>query len=282
MDYSGFVFGDIEIIKRADGDLERCRISLIERGRTTSPIYTCKCLLCGNIFNMNIYAVKSRKYKNCGCNTLQYDLRDKRFGKLIAKDPIGANNHKEMKWRCLCDCGNTHITTSNLLRKGFTTQCRACSIKQIGEKNKKYDVVSKRLYRCYANIKTRCTNKKQDPYNRYVNRGIDMCEEWKNSYVVFQDWAIKNGYAENLTIDRIDNDGNYEPSNCRWVDRKTQSNNRRTNLILKYNGEEDTLSNWSDKLQIPYHYIQYRVYKGCELEEIVNEFNNTRHKREKR
>ena len=282
MDYSGFVYGDIQVIKRAEGDLERCREVMLKKGRTTDPVYTCKCLLCGKIFNRNIYAIKGNKHKNCGCNTLQYDLRDKRFGKLIAKEPIGSNNHRELQWKCLCDCGNTHITTSNLLRKGITTQCRACSIKQIGEKNKKHEVVSKRLYCCYTNIKTRCTNKKQDTYNRYINRGIDMCKEWKESYLSFQEWAIKNGYSDNLTIDRIDNNGNYEPNNCRWVDRKVQSNNRKTNKILEYKEEKDTLSNWSNRLKIPYHYIQYRVKKGLTLEAIVDEFNNTGHKRKKR
>lgn len=282
MDYSGFVYGDIKVIKRAEGDLEKCRETMLKKGRTKNPVYTCECLLCGKIFDRDIYAIKGNKYKNCGCNTLQYDLRDKRFGKLIAKEPIGLNNHKEMKWLCFCDCGNTHTTTSNLLRKGITTQCRVCAIKQIGEKNKKHEVVSKRLYRCYANIKTRCTNKKQDPYNRYINRGIDMCEEWKQSYVSFQDWAIKNGYSDNLTIDRIDNNGDYEPNNCRWVDRKVQSNNRRTNRILEYKEEKDTISNWSSRLKIPYHYIQYRLKKELSLEDIVNEFNNTGHKRKKR
>ena len=145
---------------------------------------------------------------------------------------------------------------------------------QISEKNRKYHIHSKRLYECYRNMKTRCTNKKQDGNNRYINRGISMCAEWQNDYSVFQTWALSNGYSEDLTLDRIDNNGNYEPSNCRWVNRKEQANNRRTNLCLTYNGETDTMANWCKKFNLPYYYVQYRANKGISLEDILNEFNN--------
>lgn len=280
MDYSGQIFGNIKVLKRADGDLDRCRKSLKETGRTTDPKYTCECLLCGKIFDRNMYAVKKNKFKNCGCQSLQYDLTNKKFGKLTAIKPIGMNKHSEMNWECVCDCGNKYISTSYGLRKGYSTQCKQCSNKQLSRKKTKYIVYSKRLKECYVNMKTRCTNKKQDPFNRYVNRGIDLCEEWKNDYSKFQTWALNSGYNENLTLDRIDNNKGYSPDNCRWVTRKEQANNRRTSLFLNYQGTSDTLANWSRKLNIPYNYIQYRIYKGKDLEEVVNEFNdNPRHKR---
>lgn len=274
MDYSGYIFGDIKVIKRADGDLERCKKSLQERGRTTDPIYTCECLLCGKIFNRNIYAVKKNKFKNCGCQNLQYDLTNKRFGKLTAIRPIGLDKHNEMQWECKCDCGNTYVAKSYALRNMKTTQCKDCSKKQIANSNRKYIVFSKRLHECYTNMKTRCKNKKQDTYNRYINRGITICEEWDKSYSNFQDWALDNGYQENLTIDRIDNNKGYSPDNCRWVTRTEQANNRRTSYYLYYDGEKDTVANWARRLKIPYYYIQYRIYKNKELKDIVDEFNN--------
>lgn len=293
MDYSGFVFGDIKVLKRADGDLERCRKSRLEKGTTTDPIYTCECLLCGKIFDRNIYNVKKNKFQNCGCQNLQYDLRGKKFGKLTAIEPLGLNKHKEMTWRCVCDCGNEHITTSYNLRKEVSTQCLQCSFKQCGEKNRKYyltherpepsnkvinstkyPLITKRLRETHINMKTRCYNPNSLSYYRYGGRGIKICDEWKDNFLAFALWALDNGYRDDLTIDRIDNDGDYEPSNCHFVTYTEQANNRITSTRLEYNGEVDTMANWSRRLNIPYHFIQYRKDKGICMEDIVNEFNN--------
>lgn len=302
MDYSGYVFGNIKVIKRAEGDLERCRKSKKEKGTTTNPVYTCECLLCGKIFNRNIYAIKNNKFQNCGCQSLQYDLSGKKFGKLLAIRPVGLDEHKEMNWACKCDCGNTYVAKSYSLRIGHTTQCRECSLKQIADRNRKYLLLNekevehhkkngqdtllycpKRLRSVYTNMKTRCYNPNSKSYNNYGGRGITVCDEWQNDFVVFAQWAMANGYADGLTIDRIDNNGNYEPNNCRFVSRLEQSNNRRSNLYIEYIGEKDTLSNWAMRLSIPYYYIQYRLYKGMDMESIVNEFNNgTRRKRKTR
>lgn len=293
MDYSGFVFGDIKVLKRADGDLERCRKSKREKGTTTDPIYTCECLLCGKIFDRNIYNVKKNKFQNCGCQNLQYDLRGKKFGKLTAIEPLGLNKHKEMTWKCVCDCGNEYVATSYSLRNNYTIQCRECAMKQIGDTNRKYylshkmpepyrkvvgsskyPLVTKRLRETYVNMKTRCYNKNSLSYYRYGGRGIVVCDEWKDNFVAFALWALDNGYREDLTIDRIDNNGNYEPNNCRFVSRTEQANNRVSSTKLEYNGEFDTMANWSRRLGMPYYYIQYRIYKGRSMEDIVNEFNN--------
>lgn len=293
MDYSGFVFGDIKVLKRADGDLERCRKSKREKGTTTDPIYTCECLLCGKIFDRNIYNVKKNKFQNCGCQNLQYDLRGKKFGKLTALEPLSLNKHKEMTWKCVCDCGNDYVATSYSLRNNYTIQCRECAMKQIGDTNRKYflthehptppnkivqsekyPTITRRLRETYTNMKTRCYNPNSLSYYRYGGRGIVVCDEWKDNFVAFALWALDNGHREDLTIDRIDNNGNYEPNNCRFVSRTEQANNRGTSTKLEYNGEFDTMANWSRRLRMPYYYIQYRIYKGRSMEDIVNEFNN--------
>lgn len=301
MDYSGYVFGDIKVIKRADGDLERCQKSKREKGRSTNPIYTCECLLCGKVFDRCIYAIKKNKFQNCGCQSLQYDLTGKQFGKLTAIRPIGLDKHNEMQWECVCECGNTYVAKSYALRNGHTTQCRECALKQIGNANRKYYLLNsvkvkeqekkrepiwecypKRLRGVYTNMKTRCYNPNVSSYKNYGGRGIIICDEWKNSFIAFAQWALENGYNEELFLDRIDNNGNYEPSNCRFVTMKVQCNNRRTNFMVEYNGEQDTLANWARRLNISYNYIQYRLYKGRDMESIVNEFNNgTGRKRKK-
>ena len=102
-----------------------------------------------------------------------------------------------------------------------------------------------RLYRIWYGIYARCYNKSNNQYCYYGQRGISMCDEWRNDILAFRDWAIANGYSEELTIDRIDNNGNYEPSNCRWVSMREQSNNRRSNTHLSYKGQTHTIADWS-------------------------------------
>ena len=218
-------------------------------------------------------------------NSEKYTIQNfvgKRFGNVIVEDFEKINNHHEKSWKCKCDCGNYTYLTTNQLIKGYVTRCRKCGNKIAGQKNSKQPKFSKRLYECYTNMKTRVTNEKQDDYNRYVNRGISMCDEWFNDYYSFEKWALENGYKDNLTIDRIDNNGNYEPSNCRWVDRKTQANNRRTNVILEYDNKKYTMANWSKKLNIPYWYLQMN-HNNKTMEEMLYEYNNSsRHKRKSR
>jgi RNase P/RNase MRP subunit POP5 len=294
MDYSGLVFGDVKVLKRADGNLEECR-ELFKQGKAGTPIYTCECLLCGKIFNRNVNGIKNNKFKNCGCQSLRNDLSGKKFGKLTAIEPIGLDDHREMSWRCICDCGNEYIAKSYSLRKNITTQCWECATREISRATKKYytthkrashpnkivesekyPLITKRLRSTYVNMKTRCYNHNYVEYYRYGGRGITVCDEWKKDFLTFALWAVENGYREDLTIDRIDNNGNYEPNNCRFVTRTEQANNRRSSKKLEYKGEIDTMANWARRLEIPYHYVQQKLYKGkCKsMEEVLNEFNN--------
>ncbi len=124
-----------------------------------------------------------------------------------------------------------------------------------------------RLHRIWANMKARCKNPQNDRFHDYGGRGIKVCDEW-NDYLTFKEWAMSNGYADDLTIDRIDVNGNYEPSNCRWVDRLTQQNNMRTNTTLVYKGESHTLAEWSKIFNIPYHTLVTRYTRGWTVERL--------------
>lgn len=106
-----------------------------------------------------------------------------------------------------------------------------------------------RLVRIHNNMKQRCNNPNNTVYKNYGGKGIRVCDEWKH-FKDFESWALANGYNDDLTIDRIDGTGNYEPSNCRWVSRKEQANNRETNVVIEFNGKSQTLTEWSDELGI--------------------------------
>ena len=128
---------------------------------------------------------------------------------------------------------------------------------------------TERLSRIYSMMKQRCYNSKMPNFKYYGARGIAVCDERRNDSQSFYEWAILNGYKEELTLDRIDNSGNYEPSNCRWVTAKEQSNHRSNNIILSFNGENHTISEWSEITGIKQHVIRNRLMRGWSIENVL-------------
>lgn len=126
-----------------------------------------------------------------------------------------------------------------------------------------------RLYQIYAGMKKRCFNQNAYNYSDYGGRGITICKEWLDDWLSFKAWAQNNGYKENLSIDRVDVNGNYEPDNCRWVDCVAQANNRRSSRYVTYNNEEHTIAEWAKILKIPYKRLHKWISKGKTMEEIM-------------
>lgn len=140
-----------------------------------------------------------------------------------------------------------------------------------GDKNPNYKHGHKgcRLYRIWSNIKTRCYNTNCAQFDRYGGRGISVCDEWKNSFQAFYDWSMSHGYSDELTIDRIDVNGNYEPSNCHWVTMKEQSINRSNNHIVRLNNEEKPLSEWCKQFGLNYKTVRDRLHRGWNYEKAL-------------
>lgn len=129
----------------------------------------------------------------------------------------GNTGKKHRVGKFICDCGNITILVCSSVKYGSTQSC-GCYVKEfISSLNKKHGFRHHPLYPVWLNIKTRCNNKNSTKYKDYGGRGISICDEWKNDFVSFHNWAIDNGWERGLQIDRINNDGNYEPSNCQWV-----------------------------------------------------------------
>lgn len=188
------------------------------------------------------------------------DISGQKFGRLTALHRIH-NTKGRTKWLCVCDCGNIKEVLQGHLSSGHTNSC-GCSHIEHGK-------CDTRLYYIYDNIKQRCSNANHPDYPNYGARGIKICDERLHDFQAFYEWAMSNGYKDNLTIDRINNNGNYEPNNCRWVDRKQQARNRRSNRNFTINGETHCLSEWCEIYNVDYSTVQSRLNIGYSIESAL-------------
>lgn len=194
------------------------------------------------------------------------DMTGRRFGRLVAvskTDERSANG--SVKWLFKCDCGNEAIIDGSSVRNGLIKSC-GCYHSECATKlcisRRVHGEEPQRLYNIWCGMKGRCNNPNAPKYPRYGARGIKVCKEWVSDFTAFRDWALSHGYADNLSIDRIDNDGNYEPGNCRWVTNKQQSRNRSTNHMIEYQGKNISLMEYAEKTGMNYNTLKERIYNG--------------------
>lgn len=135
--------------------------------------------------------------------------------------------------------------------------------------NYKHGLRNTRLFRIWGNMKTRCHNHRSPSFKDYGERGITVCDEWRNDFQAFYDWSMSHGYEDHLTIDRIDNDGNYCPENCRWVNMKEQTRNTRRNHLVEIDGEIRSLIEWCEIFEINYRTVQDRLKRGWTQEDAL-------------
>lgn len=208
------------------------------------------------------------------------DLTNQRFGLLTVIEFYGSISKGQSKparyWVCKCDCGNIVTVLANSLRQGRTFSCGCLRSERLKERNEKHNMSHSTLYHAWSNMKERCFNKNNPRYKDYGYRGITVCEEWLD-FDTFRKWSLENGFIERkqnnrslLSIDRIDNNGNYEPSNCRWVDNCIQANNKRNVKQYTYKGRTQSLSQWAREMGINLSTLHSRINRlGWSLEEAL-------------
>ena len=187
--------------------------------------------------------------------------KSKWIGKNIKGFNVIDSRRKEKDTEVYIECLSCHNKAWK--SRGFLkakAKCPFCNNGRNYRNAKGY--TNERLYERYRNILRRV----KDP-TRY--KGVDICEEWENDYLSFREWALKNGYSDELTIDRIDNSKGYSPNNCRWVSIKEQANNRTNNTIIEYEGKKYTISQFADFIKLPYGTVRQRIKSGWDLEDVA-------------
>lgn len=195
-----------------------------------------------------------------------------KFGRLTVISYENTRNQRSV-WKCICDCGNTTCVTSNELKSGHTTSCGCYRNELARERALKHGFSKSKLLNKWKGMISRCENKKDVNYKNYGARGITVCNEW-HDYETFCKWAYANGFDESkskreMTLDRIDVNGNYEPSNCRFADWTLQQRNKRTNRCIEYNGEKHCVSEWAELTGINYRTILNRLNNGLAIEKVL-------------
>lgn len=198
------------------------------------------------------------------------DLTGQKFGRLTVIERYKSSKGGHTRWKCMCDCGRETISCADGLRNGQTTSCGCLNREKIIKARQTHGMWKSRIYRIWKGMISRCCCETDGNYKNYGGRGIAVCEEWLHNFQAFYDWSTQNGYADNLTIDRIDNDKGYYPYNCRWITFKKQQNNRRNNHNITFNGETHTLSEWSEITGVSYqHFYAMATNPNVNIKDVL-------------
>ena len=237
-------------------------------------IYKFQCS-CGTVCSKNFYDVRAGKVKSCGHIKKSRQIRDitgERFGKLIAVEDLGFDKRSQRLYEFLCDCGCYTVKQAKEVTRGKSSSCGCGIVEGVKTANTKHGMTGTSLYSRYRGMIKRCTVESDPNYGNYGGRGINICSEWlgEGGFDSFARWSLENGYKRELSLDRIDNDKGYGPTNCRWTDRRTQVNNRRVSHVITYKGETLALTEWAEKFGLRYDSLWKRLYKyGYSFEDAV-------------
>lgn len=245
-DLTGKRFGKLIVLGRSE-----------KKGR--GKFWHCKCD-CGTELDVITEHLKSGHTRSCGC-IRAIDITGKKFGRLIAlKKTEKRDSSGNVYWLCKCDCGGEIETQGRFLRNGLVKSCGCAQIEHAKNMNRKHGKSRSRIYSIWIAMKLRCFSENDANYYKYGGRGISVCQKWigEHGFENFYKWAIENGYDDELTIDRINVDGNYEPSNCRWTTPKEQMQNTRRSRYVNYEGKIYTISELSEKLNLTYMQTWHR------------------------
>ena len=271
IDLTGKKFNRLKVVKRVD-DARK------------GTFWLCKCD-CGNDKIVESRYLRMGLIKSCGCitkennfNRCTIDLTGRTFGRLTVIQYDHSKNGAY--WLCRCECGKTKVIKGNSLTRGVTTSCGCKSREMSISRSTTHGMTGTRIYRIRSGMIARCYKENATSYPKYGAKGITVCDEWlgENGFINFYNWAMENCYKDNLTLDRINPKGNYEPSNCRWATYKEQANNTKATVFLTYDGETKPASEWAEIVGISQSAITRRKRKGWTDEECLTVKNHGRRK----
>lgn len=246
-----------------------------EKSKDGRFLWNCKCE-CGSseIVLASAKDLKQGRKKSCSCDKNKrlkppIDLTGKKFNRLeVIVYANKRNSSGEFLWLCLCDCGNkTEVSTCDI-KNGYVKSCGCLKGKNQFEDPKHLYQKHYHLYQRWKGIKKRCYNPNFEGSENYGDRGIKVCDAWKK-FEPFLEWSLANGFDRSLQIDRIDSNGDYEPSNCRWVTPKENSSNKRNNRFITIDGEEQTSAEWARIAGVSKKTITDRIDRGWSGDELL-------------
>lgn len=199
------------------------------------------------------------------------DLTGLQFGRLVVISQAEKTADNRIRWACMCNCGNTCIVQGSQLTTGKTKSCGCIKTENCknGNLSRTHGQTKTRLYRIWSSMKQRCYYSRHKSFQTYGGRGIQVCDEWLHSFEAFRDWALANGYKDDLTIDRKDPNGNYCPDNCRWETAKQQVRNRRNTRTILYQGKTKSIAEWAEITGISAPALIQRIEGGWSPEKAL-------------
>jgi len=196
--------------------------------------------------------------------TARIDLSGQRFGRWMVGSHAGGK-----RWNCRCDCGTERAVDGGSLRRGISAGCNTCAPSRANRRT--HGQKRSRLYSIWCGMKARCSNAREPAFERYGGRGIRVCKAWAESFEAFRDWALANGYEPHLTIDRENNDGHYEPGNCRWATNREQNRNYSRNRPIQYAGRYVLIGDLAAERGLPADIVKNRVRRyGWPIERALS------------
>lgn len=196
------------------------------------------------------------------------DLSRQKFGRWTVLRRVANNPSNHVQYLCKCNCGNEQTIFSGTLRSKKTQSCGCLRRDLFAITKKTHGLSETRTYRIWGAMKSRCSDSQRPDFHRYGGRGISVCAEWEE-FKSFYQWAMANGYGDETSIDRIDNDKGYSPENCRWATSKEQNNNRRNNHIIEFGGQRKTLTSWAQHTGIRSEVLRNRLKRGWSVEKAL-------------
>lgn len=194
-----------------------------------------------------------------------------KYGRLTIIQDLGTRKPKYKRYvLAQCTCGIKREFMLGRLRTGHTKSCGCWNIEMMVQRATRHGLVKHPLYSVWLGLKKRCYSDKEKSYPDYGGRGITVCDEWLNDFTAFYEWALENGYAKGLEIDRRNNSGNYEPGNCRFVPRIINAGNRRSNRLITFNGQTLIMADWAKELGMRYDKIRYRMNAKWPIDKVLN------------